>query len=287
MLATFVACAETPKTDRPLVNTFPPPRSADSPSGSSNAATVAASPQAKQETPATAVWTSLEGLLFSQRPAWRQWGEQHLQTGDLVFTRGNYYILLGMLNFTDISTQICQSEFSHVGIVAVEEGVPMVYDVSNRGVDKLPFGHYVTQSGFQRVTIKRPDPSLYQALPATLEFVRRQASEGKQFDHRFEMGSDKFYCTELIAAAFSEAGVELCQPTLVSQLPGRATANPVSVELLKRLTGLQEHTAIYCIGNSNYGLIGNPLLREILPPTEIGWGAGKRPAESQISRFGM
>ncbi|XZE52857.1 YiiX/YebB-like N1pC/P60 family cysteine hydrolase [Planctomycetaceae bacterium SH139] len=209
----------------------------------------------------------IESGLFSGRPHWRRWAAANLQTGDLVFTRGNHYILLGTLNFTDLATTVSQGEFSHVGMVVVEDNEPVVYDVSERGVSALPFGKYVTQYGFQRVTIRRPDPAIYHALPAAVAHIRQHAAKGTPFDHKFAPGDDKLYCTELIANAFQAGGVELCQQSRIGDLPGISELNPITVKLVSTFTKLDHDSQMYCLGNATYGLIGSPLLSEVLPPT--------------------
>lgn len=215
----------------------------------------------------SAAW--IERLLFPKRVAWQQWGESHLQTGDLVFTRGNYYVLLGAINFSDFLSTVSQSPFSHVGIVAIEDGQAVVYDISDSGLRSTPFARYVTQSNFEQIAVRRPAPELYSMLPEVLRFVRQKQAAGVTFDRRFELENESLYCSELIVAAFAAGGVEIAEPLPAGELPGLSDVSPWSLTLARIATGLELTDAVYTIGNASSGLYGSPLLVECLPPTEI------------------
>jgi hypothetical protein len=217
----------------------------------------------------------IESLLFSGRPNWRRWGNENLQTGDLVFTRGNHYVLMGLINFTEVATKASDSQFSHVGVVVVEDGAPVVYDASDLGVRKRPFDRYVTQYGFQQVSIRRLIPSHYHLLPTVVEYLRAHEAANTSFDHHFATGDQEVYCTELVVEAFGRGGVEVCERTKLSSLPGIDSISPTTISLATMVTGLTTDSEIYCIGNPDYGLIATPLYRELLPPTPISSPPGE------------
>ncbi|WP_164103969.1 YiiX/YebB-like N1pC/P60 family cysteine hydrolase [Candidatus Laterigemmans baculatus] len=211
----------------------------------------------------------MERWLFPKRVAWEQWGGANLQTGDLVFTRGNYYVLLGAINFSDFLSTVSASPFSHVGIVAIEDGQAMVYDISDAGLRSAPFAHYVTQSNFEQLAVRRPVPELYAALPEVIRFVREKQAEGVAFDRRFGLGNDALYCSELIVEAFAAGGVTVAEPVPAGELPGIGEVSPAMLELVQWTTGLALSDAVYSIGNETSGLYGSRWFVECLPPTEL------------------
>lgn len=224
-------------------------------------------PQLEASKSSPAAW--MERLFFPKRLAWQQWGEANLQTGDLVFTRGNYYLLLGAINFSDFLCTVSASPFSHVGIVAIEDGQAMVYDISDSGLRSAPFARYVTHSNFEQVAVRRPRPELYSALPQVVRFVRRKQAEGVSFDRRFDLENDSLYCSEMIVEAFAASGVEIAAPVPAGELPGLSEVSPWSLTLARLATGLELSDAVYTIGNEASGLYGSPWFVECLPPTEL------------------
>ena len=62
------------------------------------------------------------------------------------------------------------SRYSHTGIVAWEEGTPMVYDTTTTGPRRQPFAIWLldTAGGF---AIKRPAPAWQGHIPAAVAFI--------------------------------------------------------------------------------------------------------------------
>lgn len=207
--------------------------------------------------------------LFPQRQAWRVWGQQHVQTGDLVFTRGSYPMFLGAVNFSDVICKVCDGELSHVGIAVVEEGQVVVYDITDDGMKCTPFGRYVNRSSYQSVSIYRPRPEYYAALPKVVAYLREHYRRGTRFDHRFQEGEDRLYCSELVVNAYRHGGVPLCTTIKLSELPGLRTLSPTLRRMAQWKTGLEDDTPLYVIGNSEYGIIGSVALEKVLGNTPL------------------
>lgn len=207
--------------------------------------------------------------LFPQRQAWRVWGQQNVQTGDIVFTRGSYPIFLGAVNFSDVICQVSHGELSHVGIAVVEDGQVVVYDITDDGMKCTPFGRYVNRTSYQSVCIYRPRPQHYAVLPQVVAYLREHYRRGTRFDHRFQDGEDRLYCSELVVHAYRCAGVLLCTTTKLSDLPGLHTLSPTLRRMAQWKTGLEDHSPIYVIGNSKYGLMGSAALEMVLENTPI------------------
>lgn len=213
--------------------------------------------------------TTWNALWKPERAYWKAWGEEQLQTGDLVFTRGNYYMLLGAINFTDLATKMCDADFSHVGIVIIENHIPMVYDISDDGIQATPFDAYVTRHGYETVAIRRPLESTYQRLPLCVDYIREMQRKNVKFDKAFSLDNEPLYCTELIYEAFNSAGIKLCDAKRLDELPGHDRIQPTTLFLAKHYTGIDSTSPLICIGNESYGLYGSTWLSELLAATPV------------------
>ena len=67
------------------------------------------------------------------------WGRSVLRDGDIIFRLGDARALRGMFPLSRFIAKATGSPFSHTGIVAVEDGSPVVYDCSSAGVQRQPF----------------------------------------------------------------------------------------------------------------------------------------------------
>ena len=65
---------------------------------------------------------------------WNRWGRDVLREGDIVFRLGDARALRGIFALSRFIARATDSPFSHTGIVAVEDGSPVVYDCSSDGV---------------------------------------------------------------------------------------------------------------------------------------------------------
>jgi hypothetical protein len=228
-----------------------------------------------QAQPSERAVAAFENLVWPNRQSWRQWGSEHLRSGDLVFVRSNYRLLLGTFNLSEFLSELTDSPFSHVGFVVVEQGVPMVYDASDRGVTSQPFERFVTKGKIERVAVMRPSESCRGAVAKAVAFVQLHQRERTKFDSRFEPGSERLYCTELVIEAYRQGGVELCEPNVVGQLPGIATIAPTSLKMAKWATGLSEQDRVWLPGNREEGLYSSSYLTTVLVPVDGGQGMAR------------
>ena len=65
---------------------------------------------------------------------WNRWGRDVLREGDIVFRLGNARALRGIFALSCFIAGATDSPFSHTGIVAIEDGLPMFYDCSSDGI---------------------------------------------------------------------------------------------------------------------------------------------------------
>ena len=120
-----------------------------------------------------AVATRLESS--REEIAWKHWADAHLGSGDLVFVRGESRILFGLVNFSQLCTDVADSRFSHVGLVSREQDGVFVYDVVVGGPRHVPFGKFATDKQISLFAVKRLKPDYRGYVPAAIEYCRQVA----------------------------------------------------------------------------------------------------------------
>ncbi len=218
---------------------------------------------------------------YARQQAWDVWGRQNLQDGDVIFVMGESRILLGFLNFSKFSAEIANSEFSHVGVIAIEEGQPVVYDVISEGTLRRPFDEYVTDRRVWSVAVKRLEPEFQHSTRAVVDFCRAAYRQQGKFDNDFRLDNDRYYCAELVEAAFRHAGRPLSEPVRIESLPGFHRLSPVTVQLIETATPVTRDREVYLPGNTNYGLWSSQCLITVLEKT----GVNSPPVAETIARL--
>ena len=69
-----------------------------------------------------------------------------LRQGDIVFRLGDARVVRGMVPLSRFIARATGSPFSHTGIVAIEDGSPVVYDCSSAGIQRQPFEVWMLDS---------------------------------------------------------------------------------------------------------------------------------------------
>lgn len=143
-----------------------------------------------------------------------------LVSGDLVFRRGRSLLSRAVL------TADGGSSYSHVGLVRVSAGVPLVVHalppedlrpgVSHGpgdpgGVLAEPFSEFLAPARATAAAIYRLRDGERAGIAArAAEAAYRRALRGTPFDSRFDLATeDSVYCTELVWRAFREAGLDV------------------------------------------------------------------------------
>ena len=126
-----------------------------------------------------------------------------VQDGDVIFQTTNS-------SQSQAIQYATQSPFSHVGIVHIQDGKPVVFEA--RGpVGAIPLQSWINKGIKGQYQLMRPKKALKTAQIKTM----RKAAEryrGKSYDWLFEWSDQKMYCSELVWKLYKEAGIELAEP---------------------------------------------------------------------------
>lgn len=199
--------------------------------------------------------------------AWDHWSATHLRSGDIVFVRGDSRILFGLVNFSQLCTDVADSRFSHVGLVSREQDGVFVYDVVVGGPRHVSFGKFATDHQISLIAVKRLKPEYRNYAPAAIEYCRSVAGASGKFDAEFKLDNENFYCSELIELAFRHAGLALSQPVRIDRLP-RIDALPTTTRtIIDTMTNIRMDQEIFLPGNEQIGIWACPYLDLVLDGT--------------------
>jgi hypothetical protein len=189
---------------------------------------------------------------------WENWGRQNLKDGDIVFRMGDARAVLGLFPFSKVSAAIAASRFSHSGIVAVENGEPVVYDTTTTGPQRQPFQIWVldTRGSF---AVKRPRDPYGDRAAKAVEFCRAVYKSQTPFDFNMKLGDDQLYCIELTERSYQSAGLPLSQPLRLDNLP-RYAEFPTITRLMRLFTKMEPDQKAFVIGNESIGIWSSPAL---------------------------
>lgn len=200
--------------------------------------------------------------------AWDRWATVHLHSGDLVFVRGDSRILFGLVNFSQLCTDVADSRFSHVGLVSREPDGVYVYDVVVGGPRHIRFGKFATDNRISLLAVKRLKPEYRGYAPAAIEYCRNVGSASGTFDTEFKLDNDHFYCSELIELAFRHAGLPLSQPVRIDQLPRIDELPTTTRAIIDTMTNIRMDQEIFLPGNDQIGIWSCPYLDLVLDATK-------------------
>ena len=195
---------------------------------------------------------------------WAAWGKAVLRDGDVVFRLGDAKALGGVFPLSRFIAAATDSRFSHTGIVAIEDGSPVVYDASSDGVQRQPFEVWMLDC-VGPFGVKRPRPEVQKHVPGVLAFCRSQFEGQVPFDFEFNPDDAAFYCVELTEKAFRSQGLKLSEPVKIGDwerldgYPLTALSTPtVTKSFLARPITMEQ--PVFVPGNDRQGVWSSPLL---------------------------
>jgi hypothetical protein len=201
---------------------------------------------------------------------WNGWGRRVLREGDIVFRLGDARAMRGILPLSHFIARATGSPFSHTGIVAIEDGSPMVYDCSSSGIQRQPFEIWMLDC-MGSMGVKRLKPEHRRHIPGVIGYCREIFEQQVPFDYQFRMDDSEFYCLELTEKAFRSKGLALSEPVRIGdwehldKFPLTALAIPYFTGLvLKHPITLEQ--PVYVPGNDHQGVWASPLLETVIGP---------------------
>ncbi len=200
---------------------------------------------------------------------WDKWGRATLKEGDVVFRRGDAKIMFGKFPFSRWLANCSNSPFSHSGVVAIEDGAPVVYDTTHSSVRRQPF-HVWILDNVGTVGVKRLKAEQRKQIPNVIAYCRKLYAEQPPFDFELNLDDSAFYCLEMTEKAYRAAGLALSEPIRIGDME-RADEYPITLMAFQTFTpwvlkkGLTLETQIYLPGNETHGIWASPILETVYP----------------------
>jgi hypothetical protein len=205
---------------------------------------------------------------------WSRWGRSMLHEGDIVFRMGDARAFHGIFPLSVFIAKATGSPFSHTGIVAIEDGSPVVYDCSADGMQLQPFEVWMLDC-VGSWGVKRLKPEHRRFIPGVIDYCRRVFEQQVPFDPEFRMDDSALYCLELTEKAFRSQRLLLSEPVRIgdwmnlNNFPLTALAMPYITRLVvARPITLEQ--PVYVPGNDHEGMWASPLLETAFGPEPNG-----------------
>jgi len=128
------------------------------------------------------------------------------------------------------------SPSSHTGIVAVEDGSPVVYDCSEEGGRLLPFEAWMLEC-VGSMGVKRLKAEHRHHIPGVIGYCREVFEREVPFDFVFRLDDSALYCLELTEKAFRSQGLVLSEPVRIGDWE-YLTSFPLTAILMPHATRL-------------------------------------------------
>ena len=201
---------------------------------------------------------------------WSDWGRKTLREGDIVFRLGDARIIRGSFPLSLFIAAASGSPFSHTGIVAIEDGSPVVYDCALEGIQRQTFEVWMLECVGQ-IGVKRLKAEQRHRIPGVIEYCRKVYDQQVPFDSEFRMDDAALYCVEMTEKAFRSQGLALSEPVRIGDWEklGDYTLTALAIPLLSGL--FVEHPItleqpVYLPGNERHGMWASPLLETVFGP---------------------
>jgi hypothetical protein len=205
---------------------------------------------------------------------WNRWGRSILRDGDVVFRMGDARSFRGIFPLSLFIARATGSPFSHTGIVAIEDGSPVVYDCSSDGIQRQPFEVWMLDC-VGSMGVKRLKPEHRHHIPGVIGFCREVFEQQVPFDFAFRLDDTALYCLELTEKAFRSRGLTLSEPVRIgdweylNHFPLTALAMPYCTRLVVGQPITLEQP-VFVPGNDREGVWASPLLETVFGPEPKG-----------------
>ena len=217
---------------------------------------------------------------------WDTWGKKVLKDGDILFRLGDARIARGWFPISRFLAKISGSQFSHTGIVAMEEGEVMVYDMTNFGPRRQPLSVW-TLDNIGGFGVKRVKPEYVSYIPKALAFLREVYNRQVPFDYDLNPDDTTYYCVELSEKAYRNNGLPLAEPVRLGDMEN-VSQYPISVMGFLKATPLTLELPVYFPGNTRHGIWSSSKLMTVYespapPPTSARAARVEKPRSRQAT----
>ena len=124
-----------------------------------------------------------------------------LKHGDLLFQDLNCGGLCDAIE--SVTEGIDGRDFSHCGIIAIENDSIFALEAIGPGVIKTPIQKFISRSGQENVVPMRLEVKYQKLIPDAIEFINAKMSAA--YDDVYDLANDKYYCSELLYEAFKKS----------------------------------------------------------------------------------
>lgn len=193
--------------------------------------------------------------------AWDSWGRAVLKDGDVLFRRGDARLLFGYFPFSRFLANVTGSRYSHTGIAAIEDGDPVVYDMTKAGVRRQPFHVWILDNAGP-FAVKRVRPELRAAAGKAVRFCQETYQKQVPFDYDLGIDDTAFYCVEMTEKSYRAAGLPLSEPILLAEME-RIDEFPICIFVFSRISNLTLDQAVFFPGNERHGIWSSPALTAV------------------------
>jgi hypothetical protein len=214
---------------------------------------------------------ALPPLTMSREMArWHGWGRRVLREGDIVFRLGDARGLRGLFALSRFIAGATGSPFSHTGIIAIEEGSPVVYDSSSEGVRRMPFEVWMLEC-VGAMGVKRLKTEHRGRIPGVISYCRTAYEQEVPFDFEFRLDDTALYCLEMTEKAFRSRGLALSEPVQIGDWE-HLTRYPIMAMMMpyatRRAVGrpITLEQPVYVPGNDHQGMWASPALETVIWP---------------------
>jgi hypothetical protein len=213
-----------------------------------------------------------------------------LRDGDIVFRLGDARALHGTFPLSQFIARATGSPFSHTGIIAVEDGLPVVYDCSSAGVQRQPYAVWMLDC-VGAMGVKRLKPEHRYRIPGVISYCRAKFEQQVPFDYEFRLDDTALYCVELTEKAFRSQGLVLSQPVRIGDwehlgsYPLTALATPYVTRLMFEHPITLEQP-VFLPGNEHQGIWASSLLETVVGPEPKWVREANRFLDSRLSLRG-
>ena len=188
-----------------------------------------------------------------------------MEAGDIVFRMGSTRAY-GFIDTSRLAALVADSQYSHVGIAAEENGEIVVYDIERHGARRASFVNFIFEYQLA-FGIKRLKPEYQHHAGEAVEYCRSVYAAQSKFDDAMRLDNDEFYCTELIEAAYRANGLKLSEPIRLMEYP-RYDEFPMWMFIAKYLSPLTPEQLVFSPGNETHGLWSSDRLETIVEASD-------------------